>query len=76
MSKHLATAARKNSLLTGRHLKQTRSLDGRPSALTVWVERERRREGERGETHTEKHNNNRNMHTAFFIQVMLFKKVV
>ena len=41
MSKHLATAVRKNSPLTGRNLKQNPALGGRPSALTGWVERER-----------------------------------
>ena len=38
MSKRLATAARKNSPLTGRNLKQNRALGGRPSALTGWIE--------------------------------------
>ncbi len=42
----LATVARKNLLLRGRNLKQSRALRGRPSALTGWV-REREREGER-----------------------------
>jgi len=45
MSKHLATAVRKNSPLTGRNLKQNPALGGRPSALTGWVERERKRGG-------------------------------
>ena len=41
------TAARKNSPLTGRNLKQNQALGGRPSALIGWVERVRRSEGER-----------------------------
>ena len=44
MSKHLATAERKNSPLTGRNLRQTPALGGRPSTLTGWVEIERERE--------------------------------
>ena len=39
----MATAVRKNSPLTGRNLKQTPALGGRPSALTGWVEREKGR---------------------------------
>ena len=50
MSKHLATAARKNSPLMGRNLKQNRALGGRPSALTGCVERERGRRREERET--------------------------
>ena len=42
MSKHLLTAVRKNSPITGRNLKQNLTLGVRPSALTSWVERERR----------------------------------
>ena len=60
MNKHLATAARKNSPLTGSNLKQDWALGGQTSTLTAWVERERRRDGERGERDTEKHNNNNN----------------
>ena len=41
----MVTAARKYSPLTGRNLEQNRALGGRPSALTGWVERERKRVG-------------------------------
>ena len=44
MSEHLATEARKKSSVTGRNIKQNKALGGRPSALTGWVERERKRE--------------------------------
>ncbi len=53
MSKHLATVARKNFLLRGRNLGQSRALGGRPSALTGWVEKERetgRQAGRQAET--------------------------
>ncbi len=41
MSKHLATAARSNFLLTGRNLEQNRTLGGQPSAFTGWVRNSR-----------------------------------
>ncbi len=43
----MATAARKNSPLTGRNLGQNLALGGRPSASTGWVDSERERERER-----------------------------
>ena len=51
------TAARKNSPLRERNLKQNQALGGGPSALIGWVETERRRDGDRD---TKKHNNNNN----------------
>ena len=36
MSKHLATVARKNSLLTGRNLRQNQTQSGKTSASTGW----------------------------------------
>ena len=52
----MATAARKNSPLTGRNLEQNLALGGRPSASTGWVERERGR-GRGGERERERERN-------------------
>ena len=48
MSKHLATATRKNSPLAGRNLMQNERVGGQPSASTDLVERERERQKEGG----------------------------
>lgn len=51
VSKHLVTAARKKTPLTGRNLKQNGALGGRSSPLTSCTERET---GTERETHTQR----------------------
>ncbi len=72
----MATAARKNSPLTGRNLGQNLALGGRPSAWTGWVDSERERERERDrqinrQTDREMHSNNSSSCDLIRIRVLI-----